>query len=83
VFHFNTTRPLRVRGRGRQAAFLGPRAADHDAHRSRAIGATAQEQPGSLVVGGGAVGTLVFIEGALSKSNRSSSVAAAWSRAVR
>jgi|SRR5205809_525936 len=45
--------------------------------------ATTQEQPGSLAVGGGAVGTLVFIEGALLKSNMSSSVAAYWSRAVR
>jgi len=38
--------------------------------------ATTQEQPGSPAVGGGAVGTLVFIEGALLKSNMSSSVAA-------
>ena len=45
--------------------------------------ATTQEQPGSLALGGGAIGTLVFIEGALVKSNMSSSVTAYWSRAVR
>ena len=43
----------------------------------------ANGQPGSLEFGDGAVGTLVFIEGAVLKSNRSSSVAAYWSRAVR
>ena len=82
--------PARNAGEARTKKDLGagrggpaPGAPQREGGRYPSTKAPLGEQPGSLAVGSGAVGTLVFIEGATLKSNMSSSVDAFRSRAVR